>query len=72
MTEQFKKVNPDFCELSGPIECVTCGGHLMVDDSFIDQVSGTITCPYCGTIGPISPEVIGEEYEIDDSVKEVE
>jgi hypothetical protein len=41
-----KPINRDQCELSGPYEC-GCGGHIMLDATFLDQVSSTITCPYC-------------------------
>ncbi|MHC4458554.1 MAG: hypothetical protein ACYS0I_16000 [Planctomycetota bacterium] len=33
--------------LEGPYECPKCGGHLMIDVSYLDDVSGIITCPYC-------------------------
>jgi hypothetical protein len=33
-------------ELIGPYEC-ECGGHLMLDATFLEQVSSVVTCPYC-------------------------
>ena len=41
-------VSADKCELEGPYECPDCGGHLMLDVSFLDQVNEDICCPYCG------------------------
>ena len=34
-------------EVDGPYECPLCGGHVLLDVSFIDQVDDTVTCPYC-------------------------
>jgi len=54
----FVPVKKDKCELDGPFECSVCHGHLMVDFTFIDQVSDVITCPYCGEIGEVKNSVI--------------
>ncbi len=35
------------CELEGPYECHSCGGHIMLDATFLDQVSESVPCPYC-------------------------
>ena len=41
------KVDPKKCELVGPYECPTCQGHIMLDATFIDQVTALVNCPYC-------------------------
>ena len=35
------------CELEGPYECPYCGGHIMLDATFLDQVELKVKCPYC-------------------------
>ena len=35
-------------ELEGPYECSNCGGHMMLDATYLDQVTDMVTCPYCG------------------------
>ena len=35
------------CELEGPYECPLCGGHIMLDATYLDQVETRIRCPYC-------------------------
>jgi DNA-directed RNA polymerase subunit RPC12/RpoP len=40
-------VDKDKCELEGPFECPTCAGHMMLDASFLDQVTTELVCPYC-------------------------
>ena len=42
-------VSKEKCELDGPYECPNCGGHMMIDFTFVDQVDNSITCPYCET-----------------------
>ena len=44
---EFFKAEEEKCELEGPYECPHCGGHLIVDATFLEQVSERITCPYC-------------------------
>lgn len=41
-----KVVDPSVCELEGPYECL-CGGHMMLDSTYLEQVSDKFTCPYC-------------------------
>lgn len=41
-------VSPEKCELEGPYECPTCRGHVMLDATFLDQVTEKTRCPYCG------------------------
>jgi len=43
----FKRVEMGICELEGPYECPCCGGHMMLDATFLDQVSTIVSCPYC-------------------------
>lgn len=43
----FFVVEEEKCQLEGPYQCPHCRGHLMVDVTFLEQVSQTITCPYC-------------------------
>lgn len=47
----FELVEKERCELEGPYECSNCHGHLMIDATFVDQVSEILLCPYCGEIG---------------------
>lgn len=49
----FEGVEEERAELEGPFECSSCGGHLMIDVSFLDQVSYKITCPYCQNVGDV-------------------
>jgi len=42
-----KEARAQDVELEGPYECLHCKGHFMLDTTFLDQVSDTITCPYC-------------------------
>lgn len=53
--------NPDNCELIGPVMCTACNGYLMLDATYIDQVSAVITCPYCQSEGRPPISLIGEE-----------
>ena len=50
----WKLVEKNKCELEGPYECENCGGHIMIDASFLEQVSDSITCPYCNFYGGVS------------------
>lgn len=43
----FKLVEKDVCELEGPYECPCCRGHIMLDATFLEQVSTVLDCPYC-------------------------
>lgn len=45
--EYWKLVPADRTELEGPYECPFCGGHVMLDTTFLDQVKLETTCPYC-------------------------
>ncbi len=40
-------VDKEKIELEGPYECPNCQGHIMLDATFLDQVSDSIFCPYC-------------------------
>ena len=57
----FKLVEKTKCELEGPYECTHCGGHLMIDSTYLDQVNMMILCPYCGT----NESIIDNEEEGD-------
>lgn len=50
---RFDEVEEVRAELEGPFECSKCGGHLMVDATYLDQVSLKITCPYCQNVGNV-------------------
>ena len=52
MSEWFP-VNKEKCELEGPYECSACGGHIMLDSTFLDQVRDYIRCPYCLLVNKI-------------------
>jgi len=41
------KVPADKCELEGPYECPHCGFHMMLDVTYLDQVSLEVVCPSC-------------------------
>ena len=43
----WKLVSCSKCELEGPYECPWCGGHIMLDATYLDQVSTVLKCPYC-------------------------
>ena len=43
-------VDKEKCELDGPYECPCCGGHIMLDATYLDQVYTNIQCPYCGSM----------------------
>jgi len=45
---EMKQVSVNMCELCGPYECPSCGGHMMIDGTYLDQVSSTVDCLYCG------------------------
>ena len=54
MTEcEFFIVNKEKCELEGPYECSACGGHIMFDSTFLDQVTEELNCPYCDQTGKV-------------------
>lgn len=53
LTSSFDRVDEELVELEGPFECDICGGHLMVDVTFLDKVSWRITCPYCKQHGKV-------------------
>lgn len=50
---RFEEVEVERVELEGPFECSSCGGHLMVDVSYLNEVSYKITCPYCQNVGDV-------------------
>ena len=35
------------CELEGPYECPHCRFHMMLDATYLDQVSLRVPCPSC-------------------------
>lgn len=43
----WTKVHASKTDLEGPYECSECNGHIMLDATFIDQVSENTLCPYC-------------------------
>ena len=45
--KKAKKVSKEMTELEGVFECPSCGGHMSLDSTFLDQVSSTVHCPYC-------------------------
>jgi uncharacterized Zn-finger protein len=45
--EHAIKVSMEKTELEGPYECPYCGGHFMIDATYLDQVDITINYPYC-------------------------
>jgi len=46
MESEAKRIPKEKAELEGPYEC-ECGGHFMLDVTFLDQVCDVINCPYC-------------------------
>jgi hypothetical protein len=48
----------EMCELEGPYECPSCGGHAMFDSTYLDQVKTVVHCPYC-----VEPMAILESKE---------
>jgi len=53
---EFEECDLGKTELDGPYECSGCGGHLMIDATFLLQVSEEITCPYCEQQGIVKGE----------------
>lgn len=43
----LRPVRHEDVELEGPYECPSCGGHMMLDATFLDQVTTAVSCPYC-------------------------
>ena len=43
----WKPIDQSKCELEGPYECPWCGGHVMLDATYLDQVELRAKCPYC-------------------------
>lgn len=37
----------DKVEMEGPYRCPSCNGQMILDASFLDQVSDAVRCPYC-------------------------
>ena len=60
----MKLVDANKCSLEGPYECGQCGGHVMVDGTFVEQVSDVITCPYCESKCIIEPEETDDPWII--------
>lgn len=50
---EFFSVNTGKCEFVGPFECSACGGHIMFDATFVDQVTENMNCPYCDLRGKV-------------------
>ncbi len=53
---KWKKVDKEKTELIGSYECEQCGGHIMLDATFLEQVDTKLQCPYCSV-----PIVYSEE-----------
>lgn len=48
MTVNFwKEIDVKQTELEGPYECPACGGHIMLDATYLDQYETMVVCPYC-------------------------
>ncbi len=47
-------------EWEGPYQCEACGGHVIFDATYLDQVSLSTKCPYCGKMSrtPNENEII--------------
>lgn len=43
----MKKIEENKTTLEGPFECENCGGHVMLDFSFLEQIDEKVWCPYC-------------------------
>ena len=39
--------DPDMVDMSEIFECPCCGGHIALDNTYLDQVKDYIACPYC-------------------------
>jgi len=56
-SQALRPAKPEDVELEGPYECPCCGGHMMLDATFLDQVTPAVSCPYCRTeVCAIDPE----------------
>lgn len=38
----------DQMEPEGPYQCPECGGHVILDATYLEQVKLNVKCPYCG------------------------
>jgi len=50
---QWVLVSNETCELEGPYKCEQCGGHVMLDATYLDQVEEFAFCPYCMAKGKV-------------------
>lgn len=55
--------DPKLVALTKPLECPYCGGHVALDETFLEQVHDTVVCPYCEEVVTVGSDIIGEEYE---------
>ncbi len=46
----------DDIEWEGPYQCEECGEHVMLAATFLDQVSLSTKCPYCGKVSEVPKE----------------
>jgi len=46
-TQKWVEVDAEKCALDGPYECPACGGYIMLDGTYLDQVQIEVPCPYC-------------------------
>ena len=53
---EWKPKEKHLCELEGPYECEDCGGHVMLDATYLDQVEKFAYCPYCTMKGVVKEE----------------
>lgn len=49
----WEEIDKSLCEFQGPYQCPNCHGHLMLDGTYLDQVTEYIKCPYCLTISKV-------------------
>lgn len=47
--EKLIPISTEKRTISEPFECPHCAGHVIFDDSYLEQVSLIITCPYCNS-----------------------
>lgn len=39
-----------YANLLGPFKCPTCGGYIVIDGDYVEQVDTEMCCPYCTSL----------------------
>ena len=63
----IKEVSSEKTSLEGAYECPSCGGHMMLDSTYLDQVGLGVVCPYCRKPLAVTPINIGDVVAVIDN-----